>query len=431
MIASPRVDGHGRSAARRLPAHPASVGEARRVVSRLLSGAEREDLVDAATLLVSEVVTNALLHAGTDIHVAAEVTDEGLRVEVADGSSHLPVLRSYPATAGTGRGMVMLESMVDDWGVSRNRDGKTVWFELTGSEGPAHSGTADRRQDTDGSGVLVELRNVPLLLHMAWREHAETLLREYLLARLGNSESGDDVAIAQHADATDAIALLEEAIPDVDVGLEPDQLMQNATEPRVSSERLTLHVPSESVAHFGTLDESIERALRMSREGLLLTPPTEPEIQTFRRWVCDQVAGQAAGALPWPWAAPGVDAEQRTDPVPWDLATVANAASPRVAGDHANRIRAVSKPLLSLLGYDTEDELIGNRIVALIPERYRQAHVAGLTMYLLAGRQPMLNQVVVVPVLRRDGSERMVRLLIRAEALPDGMPLFLADLEPA
>ena len=52
---------------------------------------------------------------------------------------------------------------------------------------------------------------MPLLLHAAWQEHAEALLREYLLASL-DAESGVD-PIQVHAEATDAIAVLEEHVP--------------------------------------------------------------------------------------------------------------------------------------------------------------------------------------------------------------------------
>ena len=53
----------------------------------------RPDLSDSAELLVSEVVTNALLHAGTDIALAATVDDDGALVQVGDGSPHLPSRR--------------------------------------------------------------------------------------------------------------------------------------------------------------------------------------------------------------------------------------------------------------------------------------------------------------------------------------------------
>lgn len=77
---------------------------ARRVVREVLTLARREDLVDIAQLLVSEVVTDALVRAGTPIGLEAFTRDAGLRVEVADGSTQRPALRSYGAMAGTGKG---------------------------------------------------------------------------------------------------------------------------------------------------------------------------------------------------------------------------------------------------------------------------------------------------------------------------------------
>jgi len=88
-----------------LPPAPSSVAEARHRIRELLTGTGREDLVDDCVLLVSEVVTNALLHAGTDIELRAALVGTGVRVEVGDGSPHLPAPRNYAATSGTGRGL--------------------------------------------------------------------------------------------------------------------------------------------------------------------------------------------------------------------------------------------------------------------------------------------------------------------------------------
>src|SRR3954469_9644903 len=257
----------------------------------LLEGAGRDDLVEPAVLLVSELVTNALLHAGTDIDLVAEVDGQGLRVEVGDGSPHLPSRRRYAATAGTGRGLMMLESMVDDWGVTRHRRGKTVWFRLSHEDGASHEPAEPHTAGTAGAdrraaSVPVELQNMPLLLHAAWQEHAEALLREYLLASL---DSTDDDPVQVHAEATDAIAVLEEHMPGTPVPVVADELMTDATEPDVSVDRVRVPVPRESVAHFDTLDRAIEAALDLSEEGLVLSPVTQPEVQAFRRWLCRQV----------------------------------------------------------------------------------------------------------------------------------------------
>ena len=115
---------------RLLQAHPSSVAMARKMVRDVLTAAQREDLVETAQLLVSEVVTNALVHAGTPIDFHASVGDVGLRVEVSDGSTQAPAPRRYAAMAGTGRGLRLVQQLVKDWGVQARPNGKTVWFEL-------------------------------------------------------------------------------------------------------------------------------------------------------------------------------------------------------------------------------------------------------------------------------------------------------------
>lgn len=415
---------------RRLPPTPGSVGAARDLVRDLLDASDRDDLVETATLVVSEVVTNAILHAGTPIDVSATLDDSGLRVEVGDGSPHLPTRRRYATTAGTGRGLMLVEEMVDDWGATRRDSGKTVWFHLT-APGPAGEPAGRRGDDgptrrAAGDTVGVHLLKMPVLLHGAWQEHAEALLREYLLHTLDDDSEADPIQV--HAEATDAIAILEEQVPRIDVARDPRELMEHVTEPSVSREDLLLEVPVASVRSFETLDRVIKTAIDLSLSGRILTPPTQPEMQAFRRWLCGQVIGQAAGRPPEPWSVENEPPHHPALLVPWDPTAVTEAATGMIAADEANRILAMSAPALELLGYDRPEQIVGRRLVAIIPERYRQAHVAGLTMYLLVGRRPMIGRAVEVPALRRDGSEVLVELVVSAKQVGEGRTLFLADI---
>jgi PAS domain S-box-containing protein len=278
-----------------------------------------------------------------------------------------------------------------------------------------------------GRTVRVELRNVPLLLHAAWQEHAEALLREYLLAGL---DEDSERAIRVHAEATDAIAVLEEHIPRGTVAMEADQLMRDAVEPKVSAARVVVPVPTGSLAHFETLDRAVDAALALAAAGLVLSPPTQPEVQAFRRWLCGQVAGQAAGAPPAPWTVTSEEPATTVADSPDLRALVAQAGKALVAADEQSSILAVSPEAAELLGYADPAELVGRRVVAIVPERYRQAHVAGFTMYLLVGRRPLLDQMVTVPALRRDGSEVTVGLLVREHQDDRGEPVLLAELLP-
>jgi anti-sigma regulatory factor (Ser/Thr protein kinase) len=111
-----------------LPAAGTSPRESRRFVARQLDLWGLEDCVDALVLLVSELVTNALLHARTDMTVVVvRDGDSTVRLEVSDGSRALPAQRRYSEFAGTGRGLNMVDALAAGWGVRVEGRGKTVW----------------------------------------------------------------------------------------------------------------------------------------------------------------------------------------------------------------------------------------------------------------------------------------------------------------
>ena len=109
---------------------PASAAVARRFVDETLGGWGCAALVDASRLLISELVTNAVLHARTDIEVVVRLVRTGVRVEVHDGSASAPVVRRYDDEAMTGRGLSLVDELARRWGVDRTDGGKAVWFEL-------------------------------------------------------------------------------------------------------------------------------------------------------------------------------------------------------------------------------------------------------------------------------------------------------------
>ncbi len=206
---------------RSFPAEGRSVGAARRVVRSMLAGTRLEAQSDDAVLATSELVTNALVHAGSEIQVVATVSASGLRVEVGDTSPRLPAKRTHAATASTGRGLHLLERLVTRWGALRVGPGKLVWFEIDDPTrpvaelrppesvlGPAETPEDSARVEAD-DGLRIELVDVPLAGHAAWQEHASTLLREHLMASLGR----DPLMIERHAQASDALNLLFEQVP--------------------------------------------------------------------------------------------------------------------------------------------------------------------------------------------------------------------------
>ena len=91
-----------------------------------------DEPVETACLLATELVTNAVLHAGTHLQVVVEATDTTLRVEVVDDADQLPVTRTYRTDplGITGRGLALVKSLADTWGVTPRDGGKSVWFQL-------------------------------------------------------------------------------------------------------------------------------------------------------------------------------------------------------------------------------------------------------------------------------------------------------------
>ncbi len=91
-------------------------------------------LLNEALLLISELVTNAVLHGGPPILLAIECDGDLLRVRVRDGSPAVPVPRVAGPDAEGGRGMTLVDLLTDTWGVVPVADehgiGKQVWFEL-------------------------------------------------------------------------------------------------------------------------------------------------------------------------------------------------------------------------------------------------------------------------------------------------------------
>jgi anti-sigma regulatory factor (Ser/Thr protein kinase) len=88
------------------------------------------DVVDTAVLLVSELVTNALLHGRPTISVEVLAVPSGVRIAVQDAHPDLPTPRPPARDEEHGRGLLLVDGMSRAWGVDARPPGKAVWFEL-------------------------------------------------------------------------------------------------------------------------------------------------------------------------------------------------------------------------------------------------------------------------------------------------------------
>ena len=115
-----------------LPYTAEAARDARAQVARLLSGRCSLATIQTASLLTSELATNAVLHAAPPVHLHAQITEAIIRVEIHDGSaSTSPALRKARATDHDGRGLAIIEALASRWGTEPTRGGKFVWFELS------------------------------------------------------------------------------------------------------------------------------------------------------------------------------------------------------------------------------------------------------------------------------------------------------------
>lgn len=110
---------------------PAAVPEARRFLAGVLHSWRMPEMVDGdAALLVSELVGNAVRHADGPFAVLAFYDGSRVRVEVGDASRAVPVVRHASHTETGGRGVYLVSTIAEDWGVQPTANGKRVWFEL-------------------------------------------------------------------------------------------------------------------------------------------------------------------------------------------------------------------------------------------------------------------------------------------------------------
>ena len=402
-----------------LPADAASVGRARRLVATAITAGGHEQLVDIATLLVSEVVTNSVLHAGTEMRLRCRRSGAGVRVEVFDRSSLLPSIRHYDAEAMTGRGLGLVSALATSWGVDREDDGKTVWFELhdqgAGKDGSASLQVVSGRPAAEAA-FEVHLRDASPQLVRATIEHGDALLRELALLALGG-ELDDAVPQGWQLPQFDVSPLLAAAEASTAVGRARADLDLSfpAGADMAATERLRL----------------VDHADALAREGRLLSAPALPEVAVCRHWLYTQIAEQAAGFAPQAWRLPEpLEPVQTAAGLPAEeLERLQRVAAATVVADDANRIIFVNEAAGELLGWRPE-ALLSQRLTVLIPPELREAHLAGFSRLQVTGKPRILGMAVNVPALRRDGSCVDVALTIERVAGCGGRSAFAAALVP-
>lgn len=83
--------------------------------------------------MVSELATNAVKHARTGFSLVVEERDDGVRIEVTDHGPGTPRKRSPSPQEPSGRGLLIVQALSDDWGIVEEQHGKAVWLSISPS----------------------------------------------------------------------------------------------------------------------------------------------------------------------------------------------------------------------------------------------------------------------------------------------------------
>jgi anti-sigma regulatory factor (Ser/Thr protein kinase) len=290
---------------------PRSVREARRWIAGELSDIGRDDLSDSAQLGVSELVTNAILHATPPIVVRLGGTPSHPRVEVQDNSAVPPSVRNMTddsrlmATIGRGLGIVAMFSST--WGAEVNRQGKVVWFEpsadVESGDGGAHPGgdvfdLSERVEELVAEAgepdrrLTIRLLGMPVRVFSSHRNWYEEMRRELRLLALNH---GAEYPLAQELSEVSLRVAREQRQAE---GVEGLDAALSAGLDRVD---LAYHVPTSAPATMTRLRELLEALDVFCREQRMLTLPPSPQMVALRTWYLGEFERQGRGEDPVPW----------------------------------------------------------------------------------------------------------------------------------
>ena len=413
-----QLDGNARSAQR-----------ARQLLREVLSEPLYADWLDDAQLAVSEIVSNVVLHAHTDMVLTVRAEHERLCVEVRDNSCQLPVERVYDPEATTGRGMALVRQLTTEFGAALLPDGgKVVWFVMGRPNLDPDSWPlplafppptlTTGRSEPAFNAVHVALDGVdPELVERA-REEADAILREmtlYWAEHPGETLSRGDLALANAARAHGASATAL-----------THRNTHSTNRPKLT---VRLWVTPEQSKGFAALQRIFILAEELAAARRLLRPVSSRDTTAVRGWACAQILDQVAGRPARPWTGVGhsddlaVATERWVQG--WDSARVSTSTRALVAANAANRIVAISAPLAAALGWRVDD-LVGRRLNVIVPARLHKGHEEGHRRHLMTGESRILGLPVQLPMLCADGTELECGLVITSEGVRVGHPVFVA-----
>ncbi|MDN5856568.1 MAG: ATP-binding protein [Actinomycetia bacterium] len=283
-----------------LPPDPRSASQARRWVRKQLAAIGREDLTDSATLAVSELVANAVIHARSTIWVALRPGEPEPRIDVYDLSRRRirprPVVSEELHDMGNnGNGISLVAAMTSSWGVEPWGDGKCVWFIPAPPDTPAGSDFVEQYTSVrpQTAPIDVYLLDTPVDLLWQSRMYYRDLRREIMLINLQPD---------RHPEEPDALVELAQRFDEVNpVFLGDEQILDRAY--MRGEKTTTLHYQTKAEERTDCIELTLlfDRAEEFCRQKVLLTlPPPEDQVRV-RHWQFDEFVRQIDGKDPISW----------------------------------------------------------------------------------------------------------------------------------
>ncbi|HWE67791.1 MAG TPA: SpoIIE family protein phosphatase [Acidimicrobiales bacterium] len=271
------------------------------------------EVAECAALLTSELVTNAVLHAGTPLSVTLHLMSDRIRVDVADGSSVVPSIKDYGADAATGRGLTLFDTLASDWGVQIVDGGKIVWFELPVDYSVTPTGCSDGSFRFDLIGfahaelhdvaeesppVTIELLGIPVKLLQKASEEYEGLFRELRLMK-EHAES----SVLPSSTLPERLSVLVSEIGTRFHGFGPgmDDVWQGVVDRGQQTYNWRFELPQAAVVACEFYDAMLDEADEFGLSARLLTLPASSASVAVRRWFLAEMIGQLRGKPPIPW----------------------------------------------------------------------------------------------------------------------------------
>jgi anti-sigma regulatory factor (Ser/Thr protein kinase) len=277
-----------------------SIAEARRMVVAQLTSWGLADLADDARLIVSELLTNAALHAHPPVSIRLTRLMSGVKLEVSDGSTDMPIFQRVGTDVMTGRGWTLIAALSRDWGVMPQQGGKVVWATLQLDQ----QDVADAPEDPDETVVQadllplsappvegddvtryeVDLGAVPTGMLVDAKAQIDGLLRECALMASGAATGTASVP-------QELTTLIAQVVPNFSEARTSIKQQAVAARRRGDADthlvlRLPLAAAEAGAAYLAALDE----VDAYCRNAQMLTLESTFEHRVFRHWYVEELA---------------------------------------------------------------------------------------------------------------------------------------------